>query len=336
MELLWWIAELLLVPALIVILGFVFGVSSKHSKEEEGTSEIYEAHPVIEDPNSLKQVPCPSVFDPAEKYMSLIIPAYNEEHRLSGALDETMSYLQQRAAKDKSFSYEVLIVDDGSSDGTSRIAFEFVRKYSVDKVRVILLGRNCGKGEAIRKGMLHSRGELLLMLDADGATKVNDLEKLEYQIGAVAEKELQLSRPCDSGAKISDIPIVAFGSRAHLEEKALATRKWHRNFLMKGFHIVVLLAAGPGIRDTQCGFKMFTRAAARKLFTNIRLKRWCFDVELVYLCKRLTIPMVEISVNWIVDFGSVCVAKGRLGVGVVFRAYVVVFERDLKVFGFDV
>uniref|UniRef100_A0A7C9APB9 Dolichyl-phosphate beta-glucosyltransferase n=2 Tax=Opuntia streptacantha TaxID=393608 RepID=A0A7C9APB9_OPUST len=67
---------------------------------------------------------------------------------------------------------------------------------------------------------------------------------------------------------------------------------------MKGFHLVVLLAAGPGIRDTQCGFKMFTRAAARKLFTNVRLKRWCFDVELVYLCKWFGIPMVEISVTW--------------------------------------
>jgi len=67
---------------------------------------------------------------------------------------------------------------------------------------------------------------------------------------------------------------------------------------MKGFHLVVLLTAGPGIKDTQCGFKMFTRAAARKLFTNIRLKRWCFDVELVYLCKCLRIPMVEVSVNW--------------------------------------
>ncbi|CAN1746963.1 Dolichyl-phosphate beta-glucosyltransferase ALG5A [Linum perenne] len=137
---------------------------------------------VFEDPNSLKQVPCPHLVDPAEKYISLIIPAFNEEHRLPAALDETINYLQQRAAKDKSFTYEVLIVDDGSSDATKRVAFDFVRKHSVDKVRVILLGRNHGKGEAIRKGMLHSRGELLLMLDADGATKVNDLEKLENKV----------------------------------------------------------------------------------------------------------------------------------------------------------
>lgn len=148
--------------------------------------------------------------------------------------------------------------------------------------------------------MLHSRGELLLMLDADGATKVTDLEKLENQIQAVAKKEFHQedSSGSDPSFRISDIPVVAFGSRAHLEEKALASRKWYRNFLMKGFHLVVLLAAGPGIRDTQCGFKMFTRAAARKLFSNVRLKRWCFDVELVFLCKWFRIPISEISVNW--------------------------------------
>ncbi|KAH9767683.1 Dolichyl-phosphate beta-glucosyltransferase [Citrus sinensis] len=267
--------------------------------KRENWSHI-EAPAIFEDPSSLKQVPCPSVTDPAEKYISLIIPAFNEEHRLPGALDETLNYLQQRAAKDKSFTYEVLIIDDGSSDGTKRVAFDFVRKYTVDNVRIILLGRNHGKGEAIRKGMLHSRGELLLMLDADGATKVTDLEKLESQIHAVGRKEYNHgdSVTVDSTFRISDIPIAAFGSRAHLEEKALATRKWYRNFLMKGFHLVVILTAGPGIRDTQCGFKMFTRAAARKLFTNIRLKRWCFDVELVYLCKRFGIPIIEISVNW--------------------------------------
>ncbi|KAJ8766029.1 hypothetical protein K2173_020545 [Erythroxylum novogranatense] len=234
-----------------------------------------EAPAIFEDPSSLKKVSCPHILDPAGKYISLIIPAFNEEHRLPGALDETMSYLQQRAAKDKSFTFEVIIVDDGSTDATKRVAFDFVRKYTVDNVRVILLGKNHGKGEAIRKGMLHSRGELLLMLDADGATKVDDLEKLENQIHAVAKKEFHLgdSTTSDPSLRIFDIPIAAFGSRAHLEEKALATRKWYRNFLMKGFHIVVLLAAGPGIRDTQCGFKMFTRAAARKLFINIRLKR---------------------------------------------------------------
>ncbi|KAL3838098.1 hypothetical protein ACJIZ3_022689 [Penstemon smallii] len=162
------------------------------------------------------------------------------------------------------------------------------------------MGREKQYENIVKQGMLHSRGELLLMLDADGATRVSDLEKLENQIHAVVTKERKSGHSSGSDAplKISDVPVAAFGSRAHLEEKALATRKWYRNFLMKGFHMVVLLAAGPGIRDTQCGFKMFTRAAARKLFLNTRLKRWCFDVELVYLCKWFSIPMIEVSVKW--------------------------------------
>ncbi|KAJ6837037.1 dolichyl-phosphate beta-glucosyltransferase-like [Iris pallida] len=299
----WWWSLLLLHASVVVLsvaaffLEFVRKIGCKHSLERSAASDAF-----FEDPNSLNKVPCPTIFDPAEKYISLIIPAFNEEHRLPGALVETMNYLQQRSAADKSFTYEVLIVDDGSTDKTSKVAFDFVRKYKIDRVRVILLGRNHGKGEAIRKGMLHSRGELLLMLDADGATKVTDLEKLECQIHMLAKKNKEIKSLSgasdDSSQKLSDIEVAAFGSRAHLEKQALATRKWYRNFLMKGFHLVVLLAAGPGIRDTQCGFKMFTRAAAQKLFTNIRLKRWCFDVELVYLCKHLNIPMIEVSVNW--------------------------------------
>ncbi|KAL9275053.1 Dolichyl-phosphate beta-glucosyltransferase-like protein [Drosera capensis] len=299
--------ELLAAAALLLITSLLSVVFCEARRRRFNNSHV-EGESVFEDPNSLQPVSCPSIYDPAEKYLSLIVPAYNEEHRLPGALDETMNYLRQRMEKDKSFSYEVVIVDDGSTDATKRVAFEFVKKYRIDNVRVLLLGRNHGKGEAIRKGMLHARGELLLMLDADGATKINDLEKLENQISAVTRKELKLNNGAtnDSSVRISDVPVAAFGSRAHLEQKALATveslrlilRKWYRNFLMKGFHLVVLFAAGPGIRDTQCGFKMFTRAAARKLFTNVRLKRWCFDVELVYLCKHFKIPIAELSVTW--------------------------------------
>ncbi|KAJ0983997.1 hypothetical protein J5N97_002353 [Dioscorea zingiberensis] len=276
---------------------FLRKIGCRHSLERNATSDAF-----FEDPKSLKKVPCPSIFDPAEKYISLIIPAFNEEHRLPGAVDETLNYLQQRSVSNKSFTYEVIVVDDGSTDKTLKVAFDFVRKYNIDNFRVIRLGQNHGKGEAIRKGMLHSRGELLLMLDADGATKITDLEKLESQIFELAEKLKKLNMSSETTAELSrnlsDNAIAAFGSRAHLEKQALATRKWYRNLLMKGFHLVVLLTAGPGIRDTQCGFKMFTRAAARKLFTNVRLKRWCFDVEIVYLCKQLGIPMIEVSVNW--------------------------------------
>eukprot|EP01018_Ginkgo_biloba_P033018 Gb_27737 [translate_table: standard] len=269
-------------------------------RQFESSPSIDDSAAFLEDPTSLKKVPCPSIFDPPEKYISLIVPAFNEELRLPGAIDETLSYLQQRVSADRTFSYEVLIIDDGSTDGTLKVAFDRVKKFTVDNVRVIRLGANYGKGAAIKKGMLHSRGELLLMLDADGATKITDLEKLEFQIREFAEKELNRKSTIATSAnpKIGDIPIAAFGSRAHLEKRALATRKWYRNFLMRGFHLCVLLVAGSGVQDTQCGFKMFTRAAARQIFINMRLKRWCFDVELVYLCKQIHIPIIEISVSW--------------------------------------
>lgn len=266
----------------------------------ESSARMDQSAVFLEDPTSLKKVPCPSIFDPPQKYISLIIPAYNEELRLPGAVDETLSYLQQRAVVDRSFSYEVVIIDDGSTDGTAKVAFDRVKKFSVDNVRVIRLGANYGKGAAIRKGMLHSRGELLLMLDADGATKITDVEKLEFQIKEFVKKELtrKSSISSETITNIGDIPVAAFGSRAHLEKHALATRKWYRNLLMKGFHLCVILVAGSRVKDTQCGFKMFTRAAARRLFINVRLKRWCFDVELIYLCKRMNIPIFELSVNW--------------------------------------
>ncbi|KAM7492040.1 hypothetical protein LguiA_034961 [Lonicera macranthoides] len=318
----WTIVEFTFLLALLVALGLLAAIAFETFRRRFNHAHL-EAHPIFEDPNSLKQTNQQTVGLACEMLASAtnLLPSYNCLCFIvqSKSSDEDdgfphLSYLQQRAAKHQSFSYEVIIVDDGSADETKRVAFNFVRKYSVDKVRVILLGRNYGKGEAIRKGMLHSRGELLLMLDADGATKVDDLEKLENEILAVANKERHFGDSGSSGSSLpmSDIPVVAFGSRAHLEEKALATAHGLRGCYSgkgelgtvwlgawsQGFHIVVLLAAGPGIRDTQCGFKMFTRAAARKLFTNIRLKRWCFDVELVYLCKWFRIPIKEISVKW--------------------------------------
>ncbi|KAH8961838.1 hypothetical protein BDL97_05G070000 [Sphagnum fallax] len=253
--------------------------------------------PLMEDPSSFEKVPFPSLFGPAGKYLSLVMPAYNEQDRIRSTLDETLSYLQERAKKNKSFTYEIIIVDDGSKDNTAKVGFEYVKKYTLDVVRVLKQVVNQGKGAAVRKGMLCSRGQLLLMLDSDGATKITDLEKLESQILQSMPEQQGISTK-SLPEQLPDKAVVAFGSRAHLEKQALATRKWYRNLLMKAFHLCVLLVAGPGVRDTQCGFKMFTRSAAQQLFANLRLKRWCFDVELVYLCKRLRIPVHEVAVTW--------------------------------------
>jgi dolichyl-phosphate beta-glucosyltransferase len=156
--------------------------------------------------------------------------------------------------------------------------------------------------------MLCARGQRLLMMDADGATKVSDLERLEAKLAEISScKEEPISSPARTrngktgvAAKATSSSGLGFvlGSRADLQDAATAKRSAVRNFLMHGFHLLVMMVVGHQIRDTQCGFKLFSRSAAQQLYSNQRLQRWCFDVELVYLAQRLKVPMAEVQVNW--------------------------------------
>ncbi|KAL4450575.1 hypothetical protein ABPG77_000931 [Micractinium sp. CCAP 211/92] len=262
-------------------------------------SQLKVADFAFEDPSSLSKVPCPSIFGEPSKQLTVVIPAYNEEQRLPATLQETLSYLQRRRDRQgASFTYEVIIVDDGSRDGTARAASEFVRKHGFDAVRVLRLPQNRGKGYAVKSGMLCSRGQRLLMMDADGATKVSDLERLEAKLAEISMTALRANK-AGAAAVGSGAPLgFVLGSRAHMQDAATAKRSALRNFLMHGFHVLVMMVVGNQIRDTQCGFKLFSRAAAQQLYSNQRLQRWCFDVELVYLAQQLKIPMAEVQVNW--------------------------------------
>ena len=184
--------------------------------------------------------------------------------------------------KDGLKPYEILIVDDGSKDKTSEVALKYVKKYGSDKIRLLTLEKNAGKGGALQMGMLHGRGKYLLMVDADGASKISDLANLETALNSIEDNEHG----------------IAVGSRSHLQENAVAQRAWYRNFLMYAFHFLVAFFAVRGIKDTQCGFKLFTRRTAAILFKNLNLKRWCFDVEILYMATLLKIPIVEVSINW--------------------------------------
>ncbi|KAG1656832.1 hypothetical protein FOA52_006287, partial [Chlamydomonas sp. UWO 241] len=263
----------------------------------------------LEDFASLSPPPAPSVFSPATKSLSIVVPAYNEEDRLAATLDETISYLQQRRNKQgPHFTYEIIVVDDGSKDGTVRVASKYVERHGFDAVRVLRVSKNCGKGHAVRRGMCIARGEALLLMDADGATRVSDLGLLEDALSKVQRASTAGEPPSPSPPTASSsAPLLphsppllgcAFGSRAHLQRAAMARRSRLRNFLTQGFHACVTLVAGARIRDTQCGFKLFTRAAAATLFGNQRLQRWCFDVELLYLAEQLDIPVAEVPVHW--------------------------------------
>ncbi|XP_036994636.2 dolichyl-phosphate beta-glucosyltransferase isoform X1 [Artibeus jamaicensis] len=121
----------------------------------------------------------PGIGDPPTKQLSVVVPSYNEEKRLPVMMDEALGYLEERRRRDPTFTYEVIVVDDGSKDQTSKVAFEYCRRHGSDKVRVITLAKNRGKGGAVKMGVFSSRGEKILMADADGATRFADVEKLE-------------------------------------------------------------------------------------------------------------------------------------------------------------
>lgn len=242
------------------------------------------------DSTTKRSTPFPSLLtSPATVTLSLIIPAYNEQSRLTRMMDATLAYLRKRRQADSTFSYECIIVDDGSRDNTYEVAMQYTASEGSDVVRVMKLKQNQGKGGAVQQGMLHARGEWLLMVDADGATEIEDVALLEQAVH---------SRIASHSADGNTAAIVAVGSRAHLADTAISRRAWYRNILMYGFHFLVSALCVRNIRDTQCGFKLFSRTAATALFPVQHLRRWCFDVELLYLCQRLEVGLVEVSVHW--------------------------------------
>jgi len=232
-------------------------------------------------------VPFPAIFTESPKdtvYLSIIIPAYNEERRLDKMMEETTKYVSSREKKDPNFKWEIIIVSDGSRDKTILVAFNWVKKFKAKDIRILDLKKNRGKGGAVKRGMMIARGKYLLMVDADGATKFSDLERVEKELRKIETK---------------DGHGIAIGSRAHLQGIAEAKRSFFRNLLMWGFHLVVSWIGGiHSIRDTQCGFKLFCRNSALILFSNLHLSRWAFDVELLWLAQQLSIPVAEITVNW--------------------------------------
>lgn len=139
---------------------------------------------------------------------------------------------------------------------------------------------------------MSARGSQLLFADADGATKFADLDKLEA-------KMRQLTPPTEW-----ENPAVVIGSRAHLQDEQIGARSYCRTALMRGFHCLVWLFAVRGIRDTQCGFKLFTRSAAQNLFGLMHVERWAFDVELLFLAQALNIQVREVAVHWTEVKGS--------------------------------
>lgn len=231
--------------------------------------------------------------------LSVVVPCYNETQRLGKMLDECVEHL----LKTKPAAFEIIIVDDCSSDGTARYALEKASELGLEPhvLRVIRLERNRGKGGAVAHGMLHARGKYALFADADGATRFSDVDQLYTAIEAK-----------NASSKI------AIGSRAHMvNTDVVVKRSFIRNFLMYGLHTLVYVFGIRGVKDTQCGFKMYSQDASRRVFSHMHTERWIFDVETLLLAEIQDIPVCEVPVNWQeIDGSKVNLAKDSIDMAI--------------------
>lgn len=209
--------------------------------------------------------------------LSVVVPAYNEERRLGPTLDAIRDHLHGSA-----LSWELIVVDDGSEDGTAEVA----REAAADpRIRLLAADRNRGKGHALRLGVAASRGARVLLTDADLATPVAELDRLA--------KELD-------GAQAA----AAIGSRAHPEADIAVHQGRVREWLGRMGNRLIRAVAVPGIHDTQCGFKLFDGDKARAAFADARLDGWGIDVEILQYFRRHGWPVAEVPVRWSHQEGS--------------------------------
>ena len=208
---------------------------------------------------------------------SIIIPAYNEGARLDATLNKVLHYVAQQK-----WDAEVIVVNDGSRDNTVEIVHDYMQKNPV--LRLLENPGNRGKGYSVRNGMMHARGEVLLFSDADLSSPIEEAPKL---LAAIAE-----------GADI------AIGSRWMQSELQTQRQPLYRQFFGRIFNLMLRLILGLQFKDTQCGFKAFTRCSAQAIFPQQKIERWGFDPELLYLAKKYEFKIVEIPVAWAHSTGT--------------------------------
>jgi len=201
--------------------------------------------------------------------ISVVIPAYNEAGRLEPGLRRAVDYLRGRG-----LGYELLVVDDGSRDATADVA----ERFAGAGVTVLRHERNRGKGAAVKTGVLASRGERVLLSDADFSTPIEEVEKLE--------------------ARLAVSPVV-LGSRAVAGAAVRQRQPIYREIMGKTFNRIIRLLGVRGLRDTQCGFKLLRGDVARNLCSALTIDGFAYDVELVWLAQRRGLPVSEVGVVWV-------------------------------------
>ncbi|HYW22529.1 MAG TPA: dolichyl-phosphate beta-glucosyltransferase [Terriglobales bacterium] len=203
--------------------------------------------------------------------LSVVVPCFDEESRLPSSLAAALAYLEMSGRE-----YELILVDDGSRDCTSRLISD--AELANPAVCGIFLPTNRGKGRAVAEGVRESRGDLVLISDADFSAPIEELPKLDAAIAAGAD--------------------IAIGSRAKRGAREV-DQPAHRRAMGKGFNLLVQALLLPGLWDTQCGFKLFRGQVARDLFGRLSTDGFAFDVEVLYLARRSGWEVSEVPVRWI-------------------------------------
>lgn len=204
--------------------------------------------------------------------ISVIIPAFNEEERIEPTLRATHALLASRYK-----AFEILVVDDGSSDGTVGLVHD-LGAY-LPELECLATRENRGKGHAVRLGMTRARGQLRVMCDADGSMPADELPKLLAPI-------------------VSGQADIAIGSRYAAGATSGVRQPLWRRLWSRLVNAVVQQSLVAGIRDTQCGFKAFTASAANEVFGRAQIDGWAFDLEALALAKRLDYVIEEVGVVW--------------------------------------
>ncbi len=211
--------------------------------------------------------------------LSVIIPAYNEERRIAKTILDIDKYLSKQK-----YSYEIIVVDDGSKDRTSFVVSKF--QDVVKNLRIILNPQNHGKGYVVRQGMLEAKGDFRVFTDADNSTAIDHIEKMWPFVEQGFE--------------------VIIGSRDIKGAVIAVPQPWYRRVLLGDtFNLLVQAICGLwGIWDTQCGFKGMTKKAVEEILPECKIDRWAFDPEILVVAKKKGYKIKEIPVTWINDLES--------------------------------
>ena len=204
--------------------------------------------------------------------MSIVIPAFNEANRLPATIERIIAY-----SNDASNNVaEIIVVDDGSRDLTHSVARSFLA--TSEKLRVIGYTQNSGKGYAIRRGVMEANGDLVLITDADLSTPIEELSRLLPFTGSGHD--------------------VVIGSRALDRSSVKVAQGWLRQGMGITFNTLLRFLSGLPFRDTQCGFKLLEREAARKIFLEATVDRFAWDVEMLLLASKFGLRVAEVPVLW--------------------------------------